>query len=239
MMRVATCIHRRPAPMPCRRGGEDRRALNSTANHPAWGRAVRLQCRAATRRPKTDRGYRALPHGDAHGRRAASEAAARARSRGGNATPRAPGRHDGGRDEDNDQRRCPYRALVRQAARAPTRARHGAERAARCRPARRCGSAGRPIGRAGSEDRRAAAPTARAARGSAPRRRPTGARRPAGARSRICQAAARKQRPQGDHLLASGWGGRSTSGRRDRRAVSRASRLARRAAGPAVTHSAR
>lgn len=238
-MRAVTCIRRRPTPMPSRRGGEGPRAPNSTASRPAWGRTVRRQCRAATRRPRGDHGCRALPHGDARERRAASEAEARARSRGENTTPRAADRHDGDRDEDRDRRRRPYRAQARRAATARVQVRRGGAEAARCHPARRCGSTGRPIGLAGSEDRQAAAPTARAERQSASRHRPTGARRPAGDRSRICQAAARKQRPQGDHLLASGWSRRSTSGRRDRRAASMASRLARRAAGPAVSQSAR
>lgn len=216
MTRAASDIHRRPAPMPSRRGGAGPSAGNSTSSHPALARAGWRQCRAATRPLPAGHGYRASPHGGLHRRRALREAAARVRSRAAGAMPHAPGRHGVDRREDRGRTTRPASVRARPAPRAPVRVRHDDESGDASRPAQRYGSAGRPIALAGTEGLLGFAPRALAGRTSMPQgpnRAPT---RPACLRSLEYQAAARKVRPQGDHLLANGCSGRSTIGRADR-----------------------
>lgn len=217
---AAVDIPPRPGPAPHRGGAGDPIVRSWRASRVALGRAATRRCREATRRPAPDHACRASPRDDARAHTGRSGAAARDRSRAETSPPPECGPRGRCPDEDRCRSLRPSAATDRPAARAIARARRGGGSGGAFRLAIQCERPGRPSVRRESEDRRSAEPREQAGRSSELKHQVRASRRPLGRRSRLYRDRARKVRPQGDHLLASGCCAIAMIIRADRRAAS-------------------
>ena len=193
--------HPQPCPLPLQQGDEGPIARNSHAIRRASDGEARRQCRAVTRRRRSDRGGRALRPAGLPADEGLRAAASRDRRLAGRSRRRGRDPRDCDRDGDRARTACRAWARARREPTAATRACRGVEQGCGCPLLSGGGSRDRPRWKDGRADHPASSPKALDARRSARACRATAARRPAELAWQACQDRPGNPRPQGDHLL--------------------------------------